>query len=166
MSKISEYPAQTTVIPTAQLYVFDPTAPTAPDKSLTQTLAANIPSVIKGFADQVTITIGAESANIRAITVQAKNADGTNLTQFAILRLIVFTTAAATALSTGGSTGVAQGANGMILNTEVAKLVFLVKTDAAGLWTGTYTDTGTVASFLGVQLPDGRLTMSTTMTNA
>lgn len=165
MSKVSEYPAQSTVIPTAQLYVYDPTAPTVPDKSLTETKLANIPSVIKGFADSATITIGAESVDVRAITVQLKDADGVNLTRAAIIRLIVFTSAAMTALSNGGSTGVAIGANGLILVTEVAKKVFVVKTDDAGKWTGTYTDSGTDAAFLAVQLPDGRLTVSSTMTN-
>lgn len=165
MSKVSEYPAQTTVIPTAQLYVYDPTAPTVPDKLLTETKLANIPSVIKGFADSAAITIGAEITDVRAITVQLKDADGVNLTRAAVIHLVVFTTAAATALSSGGSTGLAIGANGLILFTLVAKKVFLVKTDDTGKWTGTYTDSGTDAAFLGVALADGRITMSTAMTN-
>lgn len=168
MAKISDgsYPAVTAVVPTAETYIYDPTDPTNPDKRISETKMADIPSVIKGFADQASITVGAESANVRNITVQLKNADGTNLTRAAVVRLIVFTTAAMTALSTGGSTGLAIGADGMILFTEVAKKVFLVKTDDTGKITLTWTDTGTDAAFLAVQLPDGRLTVSSAMTNA
>lgn len=165
MSKVSEYPAATTVKPTAQHYEYDPTDPTHPDKYRTLTKQANVPSVIKGFADQATITIGAEIVNVRAVTVQLKDADGVNLTRQAAVRFIVFTTAAAVALSAGGTTGLAIGANGMIIATITAKKVFDVLSDATGLITMTYTDTGTDAAFLGVQLPDGRLTMSAAMTN-
>lgn len=165
MPQISAVPALTSVVPTAAYPLFDPTAPTVPDKSKTETKLADIPSVIKGFADQATIVIGAEVANVRAVSVQLKNADGVNLARAAVVRLIVFTTAAMTALSNGGTTGIAIGANGMILFTEVAKKLFLVKSDDAGLITMTYTDTGTDAAFLAVQLPDGRLVVSAAMTN-
>jgi hypothetical protein len=165
MGQVPGYAAATTVKPTAEHYEYDPTDPTFPDKYRTLTSFANVPSVIKGFADSALITIGAEVANVRAVTVQLKDADGVNLTRAGIVRFIVFTTAAATALSNGGTTGLAIGANGMIINTEIAKKVFLVKTDETGVWVGTYTDTGTDAAFLGVQLPDGRLTVSAAMTN-
>jgi hypothetical protein len=165
MAKISEYDAATAVVPTASVPLYDPTAGTK-DQRITESLMANIPSVVKVTADQATITVGTETANVRAISVQLKNADGTNLTRAAVVRLIVFTTAAATALSIGGSTGLAIGANGMILNTEVAKKIFLCKTDETGLLALTWTDTGSDPAFLGVVLPDGRLTMSAAMTNA
>ena len=164
MAKISEYPAPAAVIPTAQLPLYDPTDPTHPDKAISETQVANVPSVVKGFADQVTITIGAVIANVRAVTVQVKNADAVNLARTAHLRLTVYNSAAATALGTGGTTGIAIGANGMIIATITAKLVFDVKTDATGLWTGTYTDTGSAAAYLGVRLPDGRETISAVMT--
>ena len=165
MAKISEYPAATTIVPSAQLVLYDPTNVLVPDQRMTLTKAADIRSVVKGIADDATITVGAEVANVRAITIQLKNGDGIAIARAAVVRLIVFTTAAAVALSTGGTTGLAIGANGLIVNTEVAKKSFLVKSDDTGLITMTYTDTGTDAAFLGVQLPDGRLIMSAAMTN-
>lgn len=165
MAKVSEYPAAAAVVPTAKLYLYDPTDVDDPDQYITETVLANVPSVIKGFADSATITVAAEIVDVRAITVQLKDADGVNLTRTSVIDLVVYSSAAATALSAGGSTGLAIGANGMIIATITAKKVFRVKTDATGKWTGTWTDTGTDAAFLGVVLPDGRETISAAMTN-
>lgn len=167
MAKISEYAEATDILGGDFLPLYRPTGATSADKDrkIAVSTLAKAYSVLNQTARDAAITIGAEDANVRAITVQLKDAAGNALTASAVFRLIVFTTAAMTALSSGGSTGVAIGANGLILFTEVAKKVFLVKSDDTGLWTGTYTDTGTDAAFLAVALPDGRLIVSSAMTN-
>ena len=60
---------------------------------------------------------------------------------------------------TGGSTGIAIGANGAIL-ALVAKKVFKAISSAAGLIGVTWTDTGTETFNLGVRLPNGRVVLS------
>lgn len=113
-----------------------------------------------------TITVGAEVADVRAITVQLKDANGANINYAEMVEFVTLLNAAGTDFAvTGGSTGLAAGASGKALQV-VAKKLFKVISTTAGLITVTYTDIGTEAVFLGVRLPNGRLVISSALTNA
>jgi len=113
-----------------------------------------------------TITVGDESANVRAITIQLKDADGKDINYVEEVDIVVFLNAARTAyVVTGGSTGIAIGTDGA-LQTIVAKKVFRATSEADGDIDLTWTDTGTEVAFLGVRLPNGRYVMSSALTNA
>jgi hypothetical protein len=113
-----------------------------------------------------TITVGDESANVRAITIQLKDADGKDINYVEEVDIVVFLNAARTAyVVTGGSTGIAIGTDGA-LQTIVAKKVFRATSEVDGDIDLTWTDTGTEAAFLGVRLPNGRYVMSSALTNA
>lgn len=116
-----------------------------------------------------TITVGAEGASVanqRAITVQLTDAAGVNMDAISEVELIMFLDAGGSDfVATGGSTGIAIGASGKLL-TIVAKKLFRALTTSAGLLALTWTDTGTEAAFLGVKLPNGKIVMSTALTNA
>lgn len=113
-----------------------------------------------------TITVGAEVTNVRAITIQLKDANGNDIDYVETVQLMVFADANGTAFaSTGGSTGIAIGTDGALL-AVVAKKFFLATSEADGDIDLTWTDTGTEAAYLGVRLPNGRVVMSSAMTNA
>lgn len=113
-------------------------------------------------AVDATITIGAEIADARAISIQFLDANGANMDGIVRCELHVLADVAGLDfVAAGGSTGIAQGASGKIL-ALVAKKIFKAYSTAAGLLTLTYTDTGTAVGFLGVLLPNGRLVISTT----
>jgi len=113
-----------------------------------------------------TITVGAESANVRAITIQLKDADGKDINYVEEVDIVVFLNAARTAyVVTGGSTGIAIGTDGA-LQTIVAKKVFRATSEADGDIDLTWSDTGTEVAYLGVRLPNGRYVMSSALTNA
>lgn len=112
-----------------------------------------------------TITVGAESTNVRAITIQLKDANGRDIAYVETVQLILYLTADRLAyVVTGGSTGIAIGTDGA-LQTIVAKKVFLATSEADGDIDLTWTDTGTEVAFLGVHLPNGRVVMSSALTN-
>lgn len=120
---------------------------------------------IGSIAGDAVITVAAEITNVRAITIQLKDWKGNNLTRRESVELGVYLDATPTDfVATGGSTGIAIGANGKLL-TIVAKKLFRAMSDATGLITLTWTDTGTEAFALGVRLPTGRLVMSTAQAN-
>ena len=63
-----------------------------------------------------TITVGAENTNVRAITIQLKDAKGADINYVETVELILFLNAARTAfVVTGGSTGIAIGTDGALL---------------------------------------------------
>lgn len=112
------------------------------------------------------ITVGAENANVRAITIQLKDANGDDIDYVETVELILYLNAAMTAFAaTGGSTGIAIGADGALL-AVVAKKYFLATSEADGDIDLTWTDTGTEAAYLGVRLPNGRVVISDALTNA
>lgn len=112
------------------------------------------------------ITVGAEVGDARAITIQLKDAQGNDIDYVETVEIIMFLNAARTAfVVTGGSTGIAIGTDGALL-TVVAKKYFLATSEADGDIDLTWTDTGTEAAFLGVRLPNGRIVMSSALTNA
>ena len=113
-----------------------------------------------------TITVGAEAANVRAITIQLLDANGKDIDHVEEVELVLFLTADKLAyVVTGGSTGIAIGTDGA-LSTIIAKKVFRATSEADGDIDLTWTDTGTEAAFLGVKLPNGRYVMSDALTNA
>jgi hypothetical protein len=112
------------------------------------------------------IVVGAENTNVRAITIQLKDANGADLDTVEEVEIGVFLDAGRLAyVVTGGSTGIAIGTDGA-LQTLVAKKTFLATCEADGDIDLTWTDTGTEVAFLGVKLPTGRWVMSSALTNA
>lgn len=112
------------------------------------------------------ITVGDEAANVRAITIQLKDAAGNDVTEVTSVGIVLFLNAAATAyVVTGGSTGIEIGTDGALL-TVVAKKFFLATSEADGDIDLTWTDTGSEAAYLGVILPTGRVVISDALTNA
>lgn len=113
-----------------------------------------------------TITVGDEAGDARAITIQLKDADGQDINYVEEVDIVLFLNAARTAyVVTGGSTGIAIGADGA-LQTILAKKVFRATSEADGDLDLTWTDTGTEVAYLGVRLPNGRYVMSDALTNA
>lgn len=112
------------------------------------------------------ITVGAEVSDVRAITVQLYDVNGNKVNYAAKVELVMYLDATGTQFAaTGGSTGIAIGANGKLLQI-VAKKVWKAITDITGKLTLTWTDTGTEVAYLGVHLPTGRTLMSVALTNA
>lgn len=112
-----------------------------------------------------TITVGDESTNVRAITIQLKDADGKDINYAETVEILMFADAAKAAfVTTGGSTGIAIGTDGALL-AVVAKKYFLATSETDGDIDLTWTDTGTEAAYLGLRLPNGRIIMSAALTN-
>ncbi len=113
------------------------------------------------------ITVGAESTNVRAITIQLKDALGNDIDYVETVDVFVFADATRTAIATtGGSTGIAIGTDGAILTTVTAKKHFVVSSESDGDIDLTWTDTGTESVALGVRLPNGRFVMTAAFANA
>lgn len=112
------------------------------------------------------ITVGSETANARAITIQLKDINGADITERTTVRADVMLDANGDAfVATGGSTGIAIGADGALL-ALVAKKSFLLVSEADGDIDLTWTDTGTEVAFLHLILPNGRRVVSSALTNA
>lgn len=112
------------------------------------------------------ITVGAEAANVRAITIQLKDSRGKDINYRQVLNAYVFADANGDAfVTTGGSTGIAIGTDGALLAT-VAKKAFKVISEADGDIDLTWTDTGTEVAYLALEMPNGRLVFSGALTNA
>lgn len=111
-----------------------------------------------------TISVSAESTNVRTITIQLKNAKGDNVAAVTPVEMIVFSTTAMTALSTGGSTGIAL-TTGLIVATIVAKKHFRMVSDATGAIVATWTDTGTDTAVVALVLPNGVMVASDQFAN-
>jgi hypothetical protein len=113
-----------------------------------------------------TITIGDEATDARAITIQLRDANGKAIDYAEYFEIVMFSSSAMTDfVATGGSTGLAAGASGK-LQAVIAKKLFRAISTTAGLWAGTYTDTGSDAGYLAVRLPNGRVVAGGTVTNA
>jgi len=111
------------------------------------------------------ITVAAENTNVRAITIQLKDAYGQDIDYVETVEIIVFSSAAMTAFATtGGSTGIAIGTDGALL-AIVAKKYFLATSEADGDIDLTWTDTGTESVAVGVRLPNGRVVVSAAFAN-
>jgi hypothetical protein len=112
------------------------------------------------------ITVGDEATNVRTITIQLKDANGADINYVEVVELLLFLDAGGLAFAvTGGSTGIAIGTDGALLPV-VAKKYFLATSEADGDIDLTWTDTGTEVAFLGVRLPNGKVVVSSALTNA
>ncbi len=119
-----------------------------------------------GAVAGASIVVGAENANVRAITIQLEDGQGRDITKRAAVEIAVFADANGDAfVATGGSTGLAIGTDGALLPI-VAKKLFKAVSEADGDIDLTWTDTGTEAAYLGVILPGGKLVMSAALTNS
>ena len=113
-----------------------------------------------------TITVGAEAANVRAITIQLKDCTGADIAYAETVEIHMFADAARAAyVTTGGSTGIEIGTDGALLDV-VAKKLFVAVSETDGDLDLTWTDTGTEAAYLGLRLPNGRMIMSDALTNS
>lgn len=122
--------------------------------------------IVAGAPMNVTITVAESQTSPRAITVQLKDAAGTNLTASAMVDLVVLAgTTGATLATTGGSTGIAIGANGS-LTTILSKKVFKAISNAAGVISLTWTDNAGEVAYLGVVLANGTIVRSAALTTA
>lgn len=126
----------------------------------------NIPIVLS-HADAV-INVGANQA--AGISIQFNHPDGSPIALPQDFDLYVATVDAGGLINglavTGGSTGIAIGANGFIAATPVAKKVFKVFTDKNGLCKLTWTDIAAEVARLAVRLPSGRLVVSAQLPTA
>ena len=113
-----------------------------------------------------TITVGAEAADVRAITVQLTDANGAGIDYVETVEVFLFLDAAQAAFAaTGGSTGIEIGTDGA-LQTVIAKKQWVAMSEADGDIDLTWTDTGTEVAFLGIRLPNGLMAVSDALTNA
>jgi len=127
-------------------------------------LLANEVELASGCAD-ASITVGAEAGDARTITIQLKNADGSDRAQVDNILAALYLNSAMTAFATtGGSTGIAIGTDGALL-ALVAKKAWWLTSEADGDIDLTWTDTGTEPAFLGLFLPSGRVVVSSALTN-
>lgn len=111
------------------------------------------------------IVVGAENTNVRAITIQLKDVNGDDINYVQQVRAYVFADASGLAFAgTGGSTGIAIGTDGALL-ALVAKKAFILTSEADGDIDLTWTDTGTEAAYLAIELPNGRMVFSAALTN-
>lgn len=128
-------------------------------------LAGNGAQITRPCVD-ASITVGAENTNVRAITIQLKDANGNDIDYVETVEIIVYGAAAMTSFaSTGGSTGLAIGTDGALL-AIVAKKYFLATSEADGDIDLTWTDTGTESVAVGVRLPNGRVVVTDAFANA
>lgn len=120
-------------------------------------LSANAPA-------NATITLATPVSTARAITIQLKDAAGNNLTAGARVGLYVFAGATgATLATTGGSTGIAIGASGVLV-THTAKKVFEAVSDDSGVIALSWTDNASEVAYLGVVLGNGTIVRSAALT--
>jgi hypothetical protein len=128
-------------------------------------LVSGTVNVTQPCAD-ATITVAAENTNVRAITIQLKDAKGNDINYVETVEIIMYGAADMKSFaSTGGSTGIAIGTDGALL-ALVAKKVFLATSEADGDIDLTWTDTGTESVALGVRLPNGRVVVTDAFANA
>jgi len=128
-------------------------------------VANNTLSKQAGTVAGATITVSAENTNVRTITIQLTDANGADIAYRQHVLIGVFLDANPDAfVVTGGSTGIAIGTDGALL-ALVAKKFFSAVSEADGDIDLTWTDTGTEAAYLGVILPNGKIIMSTALTN-
>jgi hypothetical protein len=118
-----------------------------------------------GGCVDASIVVGAEASDVRTITIQLKDAAGADMAVRTAVTIAVLLDANGDAfVVTGGSTGIAIGTDGA-LHTITAKKLFLAISEADGDIDLTWTDTGTEAAYLAVILPNGKMIISTALTN-
>ncbi|TGQ11213.1 hypothetical protein EN858_14925 [Mesorhizobium sp. M4B.F.Ca.ET.215.01.1.1] len=132
-------------------------------------LAAQNPTAVLDITPKcvdASITVGAEAADVRAITITLKDVHGNAIDYAETVDIVMLLNSGGTDfVATGGSTGIAIGASGKLL-AIVAKKVFKAISTTSGVIALTWTDTGTEAAFLGLYLPNGTRVISSTLQNA
>lgn len=114
---------------------------------------------------EASINVGANQA--AGITIQLLKADGSAIARVQRVKVYVLLNATPTGLAaTGGSTGIAIGADGFIAQTLVAKKIFDVFSKNNGSIKLSWTDNAAEAAFLGVELPNGRMVVSAALPTA
>lgn len=136
-----------------------------PSRSIDGGFCFNGKRVTSPAAD-VEFTIGDEAADVRIILVQFKDINGNNVNEEVIYDLYVLNGASNVLATTGGSTGIADGGVGAILDTRVAKKIFECITDNTGLSDFDWTDNATESVRLAVKLPNGVVKVSDAFANA
>jgi hypothetical protein len=122
---------------------------------------------ISSPAVDAVIAIAASQTSPRVVTVQLKTANGNLISVIKSIEFLLFADALGAGFAaTGGSTGIADDTTAGASLALVAKKVFKVQTNAAGLWSGTWTDTAHEVAYLGVKLPSGRVVISAPLTTA
>ena len=120
---------------------------------------------VGGVVTNAAITVGAQNETVRDIAIQLKDGRGRDIAMPAAVDIAVFADANGDAFAaTGGSTGIAIGADGALVSV-VAKKLFKAVSEADGDIDLTWTDTGTEVAYLGVILPNGKIVMSAALTN-
>lgn len=111
------------------------------------------------------IVVDDEVSNVRAITIQLKDANGADLAYVETVHAYVFTDATRVAfVATGGSTGIAIGTDGAAL-ALVAKKAFILTSESDGDIDLTFTDTGTEQVALALYLPNGNVVTTAAFAN-
>ena len=76
-----------------------------------------------------TITVGAESTNVRAITIQLKDSEGRDINYVESVMIVLYLDAGRLAYAaTGGSTGIAIGTDGALLAVVAKKILHYAAT--------------------------------------
>lgn len=102
------------------------------------------------------VTVGDESTNVVAVTVQLKRGDGVAVDERHIVNVFITDDANGDTPSTASpSTGLAAGTDGCILSTVEAHKHYVCMTEADGDLDLTWTDTGADTVYIHVQLPTG-----------
>ena len=126
--------------------------------------AASMNYLDNALAD-ASIAVGAESTNVRAITIQLKDGDGNDMARRTpVLAALLLDANGDAFAATGGSTGIEIGTDGALL-AFVAKKLFLLISEADGDIDLTWTDIGTEAAYLALVMPNGRMVISAALTN-
>lgn len=114
------------------------------------------------------ITIAASQTSPRTVTVQLLTANGNAVKTSKSIDFEVYADVLGAGFAaTGGSTGLADDTTAGASLALVAKKIFRVRTNAAGLWSGTWTDTAHEVAYLGVRMPSsGRVVISQPLTTA
>lgn len=102
-----------------------------------------------------TVTVGDESANARAITIQLKDAYGNDIDYIEMVEILIVNSSDLTTLAAPApSTGLAAGTDGALMQV-VANNLYIATSESDGDIDLTWTDTGTAAAFIHVRLPGG-----------
>lgn len=120
---------------------------------------------VAGDPANATITIGNESTDVRDITIQVKDINGTNVSSIKQFLIGVCSDSTGLTFGTGGSTGLKDNGAGT-LNDVVTKKLFLATCNATGALVLNWTDSGTEAAYIACYWPDGTRTVSAVVQNA
>ena len=114
-----------------------------------------------------TVTVGDESTNVRAITIQLTDAYGRDIDYVEAVQILIVNSADLTTLAAPSpSTGLEAGTDGALMQV-VADNLYIATSEADGDIDLTWTDTGTETAYIHVVLPNGTIVAgSQELTNA